>query len=316
MRIAHRELVLANVVGSTAFTVQSYLRLNPGLATTFPWLAPQGTQWDQYKVHKLRAVYVPIAPTSTQGDVILSPNYDPSDPPPTSEQQSDNNAGTVITPCWKGVTLQLDPKALMGSGPRRFIRTQNVAGDIKTFDVGTIAVCTNNQTGNGSPLGKIYLEYDFEFFMPQSDPPSGSASLYTSMFANEANLTIGNAANTYVQFATPDLDPLGFNSTGNTAPFTPPAGTYRILCNMSCTDSVSEQFTAVLTFWKNGAPTTPLVEAVSRTPGVSNAGMSLSVTNVLSFSGSDTFGVIVNLQGATGALTIAPGNAQLIVSLA
>jgi hypothetical protein len=40
-RVKHRELVNASVAGSTSFTVQSTLAINPGLAATFPWLAPQ-----------------------------------------------------------------------------------------------------------------------------------------------------------------------------------------------------------------------------------------------------------------------------------
>jgi len=173
MRIAHRELVLSSVAGSTGFTVQNSLALNPGLTTTFPWLAPQAQQWEMYKVHRLRAEWIPIASTGTAGDVYLSPNYDASDPQPTTEVQAANNVNAVVDSVWKVLSCDLDPSSMMGLGPRKYVRPCAVAGDIKTFDIGKLFVCSNNEA-NTNTVGKLYLSYDFEFFTPQNDPSPAS----------------------------------------------------------------------------------------------------------------------------------------------
>ncbi len=46
-RIVHREL-LATISGSVAFATNSYV-INPGLSSSFPWLATQAAGWEQYR---------------------------------------------------------------------------------------------------------------------------------------------------------------------------------------------------------------------------------------------------------------------------
>lgn len=315
-RIAHRELVAASVAGSTTFTVQNFLKLNPGLAATFPWLAPQAAQWEQYRCNKLLACWVPIAPTSTQGDIILSPNYDASDPQPTTETQASNNYGAIINPCWQPACLQFDLSGMMGLGPRRFVRTCAVAGDVKTFDIGTLAVCSNNETGT-TVIGKLFLEYDFEFFIPQNDPSPATSSLYTSFLTRAAAQTIPTGVVTAIDYDTTVFDPLGLG-TDAAGVFTPPAGAYLIRANASCNDSGSEAFSASIELYKNGATMTPRVLSTFNIPApISSAQkFNLDIIGVIACNGTDTFAVYATLVGAAGTLTVIANSAQLVVSLA
>lgn len=315
-RVVQRELILASVAGSTAFTVQNFLHLNPGLSTVFPWLSTIAVNWEQYRCHKLRACWVPIAPTSTQGDILLSPNYDSSDPQPVTETQAANTYGAVSNSCWQPFCIDFDQSAMMGLGPRRYVRNCAVAGDLKTFDVGTLAVCSVNETGT-SAVGKLYFEYDFEFFIPQLDPSPATTPLSTSLFTRNTTQTFTSATAAYVQYATTAFDPLNIGPAV-AGVFTPPAGCYRIFASVSVTDNTSEAFAGNMLFLKNGNILAPQVQCTFAYPsGIgANAEANMCLEAIVPCNGTDTFGLFLTLVGAAGILSIEGGDAQLVVSLA
>jgi len=311
-RVVHRELVNASVAGSTSFVVQQSIALNPGLAASFPWLSVQAANWEQYRIHRLEAVYVPIAPTNTQGDIMLSPDYDASDPVPTTEVQAGNNAGTVQDSCWANIRLRLDPQAMMGLGPRRFVRQSAVAGDVKTFDVGKLFVCSNNQTGPAA-VGKLWLEYDIEFFVPQNSPNTDSIPLSTSLFSLAS--PVGFTTNTAkaLQFDTVDFDPLSIGAPISGV-FTPPAGSYALMATAETFDSSNETMSSIIAIYKNGVAVTRFSNQANAAGTSSGEIMNVALNGVINMNGTDTFQVEFTLDGAAGTLTVQ--KAQLLVSLA
>jgi len=172
-RIVHRELV-ASVTGSSSFTVQVALALNPGISATFPWLSTQAVGWEQYKFHKLKFCYYTRTATSTPGSMMLVPDYDAADSAPLSEQIASSYRDVVEEVPWTvEFSCDLDPVAMMEPGNRKYIRTAALASnlDIKTYDGGNFFVCTTD--GTAVNWGKLWVEYDVEFFVPQL-PPSGA----------------------------------------------------------------------------------------------------------------------------------------------
>ncbi len=312
-RVSHRELVVDTIAGSTGFTVQSCLKLNPGLATTFPWVSPLATQWEMYQCHKLIAWYVPIAPSNTQGDIILSPNYDASDPRPTTERQAMDNFGASINSCWNAFSCVLDP-ASMKPMARRYVRNCSVAGDSKTFDIGTLAVCSNNETGT-TAVGKLFLEYDFEFFIPQNDPSPSTTPLYTSMFQRAALQGYTTAVAAPLQLDAPLYDPLGLG-TPATGVITPPAGAYRYHFNTTVIDSAAEVFSAVISMFKNGAALTPVQTAQTSQNEGAGTQLNLALSGVVTCNGTDTIQVQITLTGAAGTLQVVANTTALVLTLA
>jgi hypothetical protein len=315
MRIKHRELIASTVAGSTGFTVQNVFALNPGLAATFPWLAPQAAQWEQYTVHGIKFIWVPIAPTSTAGDVYLVPDYDASDPTPTTEVQASDNVDSVVDSCWQDIECVLDNKAMMGLGPRRFTRPCAIAGDVKTFDVGKFFLCTNNEAGT-SAIGKLFVEYDFEFFEPQNSPNPDTFPQQTSFYTQTASESFVNATPKALAWDTLVFDPLSVG-VGASGVFTPPAGCYRIEAMACFNDSTAEAFTANLQLFKNGAALTNQI--VSQTLSNNAAGAettSLSLAGVVPMNGTDTFQIEATLTGAAGNKTSIANACQLVISLA
>jgi len=316
MRIQHRELVVPTIAGATTFTVQNRLALNPGLAATFPWLAPQAQQWQEYTCHAMRAEYIPIAPTSTAGDVIISPDYDASDPTPTTEVQISDNYDTVEDSCWRDIEVNLTPSAMHPIGPRKYVRPCAVAGDIKTFDVGVLFVAVNNETGT-SAVGKLWVEYDFEFFVPQNSPSPATVPQQTSFFTNNAGTTFTTATPKAMPFDTIVFDPLsiGANVAGV---FTPPAGCYKMEFQASFNDATAESFAVQVTLQKNGADLAKAVYCNARvgTAGAGGEAQSVSSVAVVPFNGTDTFQYTVTLTGAAGVLSSDGADVQLVMSLA
>lgn len=314
-RVVHREKVIASIPASTTFLVAFTLQLNPGLAGVFPWLSSIAKNWEQYRVNRLRAVYIPIAPTNTQGDVLLTPSYDSSNPPPVTEEQASNDVNSVENACHERIDMDLIPQSLMAGASRKYVRTSAIAGDIKTYDVGKIHVITNNAAAAGA-FGKLYLEYDIEFFVPKSSPSDYTVSQGTSTFARSTVQNLVTATPVAVAYDVSAFDPLniGIPVAGV---FTPPAGCYRVWASLTLSDSVNELLLGNLLLYKNGAPLAIPIASIARSAGTASGELlSLSLNGIISMNGSDTFQIQTSATGAAGALTIYDDSSQLMISLA
>jgi hypothetical protein len=237
MRIKHRELYDGHIPGSTNFTVYEIAQLQPGLKDTFSWLSTQAINWEQYRVHEMSIEYIPIVGSNTIGDIILSPDYS-SNPGriPATEAGAVNNLGAVTNNVWNPHTMKLDVAAMMGLGPRRFTRDVATAGDIKTFDVGQVFICTNN-CANANAIGKIFISYDIEFYVPVVNNDDDltinpQATLYLGQASNQTFVdNTGNTAYFVYYDNTITRDPLGIIANSPSPAFgqyVPPAGSYRM----------------------------------------------------------------------------------------
>jgi hypothetical protein len=311
-RVVHRELVDGGVIGTTAFTVTKRYACNPGLSATFPWLAPQAAQWEMYRFHRLEFEFVPRVPTDTQGSMFLSPDYDVSDPTPTTEIQLSDNWGTVEDVVWKELCIELDPSAMNALGPRKYIRQGNVAGDLKTFDSAVLFVGSNDFSAQIT-TGKLWVSYDVEFFVPQNSPSTSSTPTQTSLYVSSTTQGITTATPVNATGLIAVYDPLNFG-VSNAGVFTPPAGTYEIDFSTQLFDMTAETFTGLVTAFKNGAALTPNVyqEFVVNNPA--NGIHPLNLNVVIPFNGTDTFSLNIEAVGAAGALSIQ--NGQMVVKAA
>lgn len=311
-RIAHRELV-ASINGSVAFSALKFA-VNPGIAATFPWLAPQAVQWEQYCFKKCNFEYVTRTGTTTVGSVILAPDYDASDLTPTTEQQITAYEDAVEDVAWKDITCILQKDSMHPLGPRKFIRSVATGGDIKTYDVANFFLAVLEEAGSAA-IGKLWVDYDVEFFVPQNSPSAALGPDGTSFYiktADQAFTTTVAAANTY---ETSVFDPLGIGAPV-AGVYTPPAGTYFIQANQDFSDTSAENFQAIMEFQKNSANLTNRARSNFNFTSPANGVEQLSVNAVITFNGTDTFQVQCTLTGAAGTLKGNGLAGQLIFSLA
>lgn len=189
-RIVHRELI-ASVTGSVAFTVAQTLALNPGLAASFPWLSVMAQGWEQYRFRKLRFCYYTRTGSNVPGSVILAPDYDAADGVPVSEQVASAFEDVAEDAPWKDIECELTKLSMAAGTTRHFTRSAALAAnlDIKTYDVGNLHLCTVD--GTAVPWGKLWVEYDVEFFVPQL-PPNGGAFVSGGSVLGATTMTAAN----------------------------------------------------------------------------------------------------------------------------
>jgi len=180
-RVVHRELlsnILSNPNTSLAWLIIQSYALNPGLATTFPWLANIAMNWERYRFNKLRFVYLPRCATSTNGSVSLIPDYDAADSAPQNEQVASSLQNMREDAVWKQLTIDLDPSSMHAIGPSKFVRTGALQPnlDIKTYDSGNLFVAVADNASPNIAFGKLWIEYDVTFMTPQL-PTTGQNSV-------------------------------------------------------------------------------------------------------------------------------------------
>jgi len=184
--------------------------LNPGLAGTFPWLSNIANNFEQYRVNRMKFCYLTRTGTNVPGSVLMAPDYDAADAAPVTEQAMSNYAEVVEDAPWKDICCVLRPSGMHALGPKKFVRSGTVPStDIKTYDVGTFILATTD--GTGVNWGKVWVEYDIEFFEPQLSNINGSSSTVQG--------TTGTAAS-FVSSANPAIaGPLISGIAGNVVSF-------------------------------------------------------------------------------------------------
>lgn len=316
--ITNREMISGSIPGSTSFTIQNNLSLNPGLAATFPWLSTQAGSYEQYRFLKLEFEYVPIAPTSKQGDIVMCADYDPINPAPTSEIQAVDHDGAIIDSIWKHTVSRLPARELHAVGPRKYIRTTVVHGDLKSYDAGKMFVCTNNETDN-TVIGKLFVSYVVELYTPTIAPTSYTLASATTAIGNiiAQNLITGGSYNLDPNYVFSDVFNVVIAGSAGFKTITMPYGFYRVEYGATFKNTAAELFTASLTLTVNGVavlagsiPTTTLTN-------VANGTISLSGSGLVSIApGTPSFAVAAMAVGATGTLTILANSTYINIMLA
>jgi len=219
IRVTHREFI-GNVTGTTAFAVANQIPLNPGLNTSFPWLSNVANNYEQYRVNKMRFEYLTRTGTNVPGSVLLAPDYDVLDAAPLSEAVMSNYEDIAEDAPWKDNCCVLRPAAMHAIGPKKFVRSGPVAAsDQKTYDVGNFFLATVD--GTAVSWGKLWVEYDISFFVPQLNPSGPPIFLGGIVFGggtlNAAN-PLGSAPAQDPQaagFSTSTASALTFTQTGS-----------------------------------------------------------------------------------------------------
>jgi len=309
--IKRRELI-GSVLNSQVFAVTKYA-VNPGLASTFPLLSVQAPQWEQYRFRKLAFEYITRTATTTVGSVIMAPDYDPEDATPTTESQVTGYNGAVEDAPWKNITCFIDPNSV-SPGPRKFIRTGSIAGDIKNYDALNFFLATNDGA-NANGIGKLWVDYEVELSIPQNSPSDILGPSRVSVFRRAAAQGYATTVNESIAFdqAAPGYDPLGIGIVA-TGVFTPPKGVYKLEFQSSFqNDSAApDATTVIMDIFKNGAS----ISAHSHIYyGADNDYISfLSGQGVVACNGTDTVEIMVNMTG-TGTLTSIANTGSVIWSV-
>lgn len=168
--ISHREFI-QDVSGTTNFTALSF-SINPGLNSTFPWLSQLAAHFEQYKFESIKFEYEAAQSSTKIGTVIITTDYDAADLAPVNKSQAMNYSGAMRGQPWFSFCHELD-KNSMKAYDKRYVRINTLPAnqDIKTFDVGTVYICTEGQD-NTDRIGELYVEYSVRLWTSALNVPN------------------------------------------------------------------------------------------------------------------------------------------------
>jgi hypothetical protein len=151
--------------------------------------------YEKYTINKITYRYKSYKGTSTNGNVILSFDYNPMDAAPATAVQAEQSTTFISGAPWKTLDLVVTPM----SGKTLFTRDVTPFGaDPKTYDYGTLFV---SMTGCSDTTAHGYIEvtYDISFHGKQASeiPLTITALRFLSVY-NPIAAIIPPVANTYV----------------------------------------------------------------------------------------------------------------------
>jgi len=311
-RVRHRELVNGSLAGSTSFSNAVTFRINPGLASSFPWVSAIAGQYEQWH-GKCSFTYVPVAPTSAQGDIIMFCDYNVYDAAPTTEQQAIDHVGCVTAPIWTMSKMVASTRDMFPTGPRKYIRGGNVLGDKRLYDGGVFYLFTNN-CASSSTIGKLLVEYEFEFSVPQLDPPVGNPSVVSNYQIPSVSQTFTSGTPSLLGGWTAVNDGLGLGAftIGTGTNLSLPVGCYKIDLVGSFQNTTSELTLAILAYVLGGVSSSLSGKnsAVVTSSGVGGA-LQVSLSQVITVPTATTFQVNAECVFATGPVSSLPATWEL-----
>jgi hypothetical protein len=187
MTITHREYVM-DLSQIDPVTNQQF-PVNPGLSSMFPWLAPIATRFESYRFKKLNFLFVPTLSTTTNGAILITPDYDPSD------YNVELTKGKLFSfqdakrgPLWCPMTVVCTPKNL-NKQKTYYTRSGTLLPnlDIKTYDPCSLNILISGYGTNDKEIGELWIEYTIVLETPQSEDP---ASLDMSLETVVTNQTL------------------------------------------------------------------------------------------------------------------------------
>jgi hypothetical protein len=230
--------------------------------------------------------------------VILSPDYNVVDVAPSSEQIASNTQDAVEDVCWRSITCHLDVAAMFPFGPRKQVRSGNITGDYTTYDAGRLFVCVTGQS-SAADIGKLWVDYDVELFVPQSSPQQVvSSGSNTSLYTLSSDVSITVSTLTTIAFNTALFNNLSIvNSSGV---FTPPSGGYLLqLAFAGTTSTTSTSYTTTGEIYKNGVLDSSIIDCNYSSSGSTNTWKpSIVAIGYVSCSGTDTVEIKVTVACA------------------
>lgn len=175
--VSRREY-LCDIYGpTTSFNVQSY-SLNPGLETTFPWLAQIASNYDEYEIQQLiftyRSTTTDVGTTTTGqcGTVIMCTNYNAAAAPFTDKAVMMEYDGAMSCKTTESMIhgVECDPAKLSGSAGK-YVRSNPVLTnqDLKSYDLGLFQIAVaNSPTGfENQTIGELWVSYTVTLRKPK-----------------------------------------------------------------------------------------------------------------------------------------------------
>jgi len=212
---------IGTIAGATSYTVVSNIACQPGLSGSFPWLSGHAALFEKYKVHKLVYRYKNLKGTDSDGNIIMSFDYDTLDAAPSTAIEQCQSTRWIDGAPWRIFELHVPT-----DGRMLFNRVGPVSvADLKTYDMGRLFIAAEG-CADTSDHGILEVEYDIELFEKQPSQLSSVANRSVSVFS----LSSSSAATATFNFDEEVTNPLGIVNTSGV--YALPAGAYLVTVDL------------------------------------------------------------------------------------
>ena len=218
-RVRHREYIQDVVIPTTpsSFHNTSYT-VNPGVASTFPWLAALANQYQQYKfnglIFEFKTLSSDITAGGALGSVTMASNYDVVADSYASKIEMENSQYAVSAKpsCSQIHTMECQPSAT--ANVLYYIRNNATSAtlgqDNRFYDLANFQLATAGLPGSaGAVLGELWVSYDVSLYKPVIRAESLSTFIVASGSITKSNF-FGN---------TPTITGNGITAVNNTLTF-------------------------------------------------------------------------------------------------
>jgi hypothetical protein len=195
VEISHREFI-SDIVGSVAFVNQN-LNVNPGLSSTFPWLAQLATNFEEYEMLGLVFEYRPSSGSAVSnasaalGVVVYATDYNVLSPNFTNKQQMESYEYSCSTVPFEGMLHPVECANRANVLNTMYVRNSSVpaGADQRMYDLGNFEFATVGMQ-SAYTVGELWVSYHVRLKKPRIS----SAGPNDSNYAHIVELASGTAA--------------------------------------------------------------------------------------------------------------------------
>lgn len=216
-RVQHREYI-CDISSSIGWLIRSF-PINPGIATTFPWLSSVAGSFEQFRFHGLIFEFKSTSATALNsiqtnlGTVIMATEYDALNPPFINKREMENYtysssfepsvSGLHPVECARDVTV-LSDLYVRSTMP---LETE----DLRFSDLGSFQIATIGMQANTPSIGELWCTYDVELIKPKLPDAFTSTPPVHMMNYTGSGITIPTADNIFGSMTVPRFN---FRGTG------------------------------------------------------------------------------------------------------
>lgn len=175
--VRHREFI-TDIAPSTSFSNQSF-RINPGISSSFPWLAQLAGSFEEYKLRGMVYEFKSMASDSilssgastALGSVIMATQYNSLSAVFTNKKEMENYHFANSAKPSQTFMHPIECKQSLTAVDHLYVRDSpnitNLAGDLRLYDAGNFQIATVGMQNTTGVIGELWVTYEIEFLKPR-----------------------------------------------------------------------------------------------------------------------------------------------------
>lgn len=172
--VRHREYI-CDIKSWTGPALITEYPVNPGIATSFPWLHTIANGFEMYRflgcVFEYKSLSGDVTVESNQGFVAAAINYNPTGNKFSTKLAIENATGGQSNKPSQSFYIPMECKPQLNPLGEYFVRdaATTVAQNLNFYDVGTLTIGVGGNPTADVVLGELWCTYEIEFSKPAVD---------------------------------------------------------------------------------------------------------------------------------------------------